>query len=113
MAETAYIMQTGMGVDLHGANDTKAACRAVNSAIQNNNMLFLRHVDLQNPDQVLVNVVIASPHPEQLNVEAVTAEFPVGTISVSAQPGGMLVDSDVGDDPVLIAVAAVTVSVKN
>lgn len=113
MAITPYFMQTGMGADLHGANDTKAACRAVNDAIQNNNMLFLRHVGIQSLDQLLVDVTIASPNPDQVDSDAVTAEFPVGTVSVSTQPGGMLIDSDVSGDPVLIAVASVTVSIKS
>ena len=112
MAVTPYFQQTGMGADLHGANDTKAARRAVNDAIQNNNMLFLRHVGIKNLDQLLVDVTIASPHPEQIDTDAVATEFPVGTITVSTQCGGMLIDSDVSGDPVLIAVASVTVGIK-
>lgn len=113
MAKSAYFMQTGMGTDLHGANDTKAARRAVNNAIQNNNMLFLRHVDLKSSRQLLVDVTIASPHPNNVDTEAVAAEFPVGTITVSTRAGGMLIDSDANNDPVLVAIAAVTVSIEN
>jgi uncharacterized protein (TIGR02058 family) len=105
-------MQIGMGADLHGANDTKAALRAVNDAIQNNNMLFLRHVGIESLDQLIVDVIIASPHPEQVDKGAVAGEFPVGTVAVSTQTGGMLADSDVSSDPVLIAVASVTVGIK-
>ena len=112
MAVTPYFMQTGMGADLHGCNDTKAACKDVNDAIQNNNMLFLRHAGLQSLDQLLVDVAIATPHPDELDIDIVAAEFPVGTITIKPQLGGMLVDSDVSDDPVLIAVASVTVSTK-
>lgn len=105
-------MQTGMGADLHGADDTKAARRAVKNAIQNNNMLFLRHVDIQNLDQLVVDVTVASPHPEQIDMDAVAGEFPVGSVSVSTQTGGMLVDSDVSGDPVLLALASVTVGIR-
>ena len=35
MTEKRYIMQMGMGVDLHGQNPTEAASRAVHNAIAN------------------------------------------------------------------------------
>lgn len=111
MAKKQYIMQTGMGADLHGANDTTAARRAVKDAIQNNNMLFLKHIGLQSLDQLLVDVIIASPNPAQVDTEAVAAELPVGIVSVQTQAGGLLADAESGD-PVLVAIAAVTVSVE-
>ena len=112
MAKKQYIMQTGMGADLHGANDTTAARRAVNDAIAHNNMLFVKHIGLRSLDQLLVEVMIASPNPEKVDKEAVAAELPVGVVSVQTQAGGMLVDSDDSGDPVLAAIAAVTVSVE-
>ncbi len=112
MAKKQYIMQTGMGADLHGADDTTAARRAVEDAIQNNNMLFLKHIGLKSLDQLLVEVIIASPKPEGVDTEAVAKDLPVGTVSVQTQSGGMLVDSDGSGDRVLVAIAAVTVSVQ-
>ena len=107
--ETPYLLQTGMGVDLHGINDTTAACRAVDNAIHHNSLLFLGEIGLTNADQIHIDVTIASPHPDQVNADAVAATLPVGVISVKAEIGGMLTD---GDDPVLIALAAVRVSVE-
>lgn len=112
MAKKQYIMQTGMGADLHGSNDTTAACRAVKDAIQNNNMLFLKHIGLKSLDQLLVEVIIASPNPDAVDKQAVAEDLPVGVVSVRTQSGGMLVDSDDSGDPVLVAIAAVTVSVQ-
>tara|TARA_B100000315_G_scaffold251541_1_gene286536 strand:+ start:23519 stop:23899 length:381 start_codon:yes stop_codon:yes gene_type:complete len=112
MAKKQYIMQTGMGADLHGANDTTAARRAVKDAIQHNNMLFLKHVGLKSLDQLLVEVIVASPNPDAVDKEAVAEDLPVGVVSVQTQSGGMLVDADESGDPVLVAIAAVTVSVQ-
>lgn len=112
MAKKQYIMQTGMGADLHGSNDTTAARRAVKDAIQNNNMLFLKHIGLKSIDQLLVEVIIASPNPDAVDTQAVAEDLPVGAVSVRTQSGGMLVDADDSGDPVLVAIAAVTVSVQ-
>ena len=112
MTRRQYITQIGMGVDLHGGNDTKAAQRAVNNAIQNNNMLFLKHVGIKSSDQILVEVLIASPHPDTLEVELIAGELPAGRVSVQTQVGGLLQDIDGGNDPVLAAIATVTVSTE-
>ena len=108
--KTAYLLQTGMGVDLHGTDDTTAACRAVDHAIHHNSLLFLGEIGLTSADQVHIDVTIASPHPDQVDTDAVAATLPVGLVAVKAEAGGMLTDSD---DPVLIALAAVRVSVEH
>lgn len=110
MTKTAYLLQTGMGVDLHGTDDTAAACRAVDHAIHHNSLLFLGEIGLTSAEQIHVDVTIASPHPDQVDTDAVAATLPVGVVSVVAQLGGMLTDSD---DPALIALAAVRVSVEH
>ena len=112
MVKKAYLMQMGMGSDLHGSNDTKAAVRAVNDSIQNNNMLFLKHLNLQDWNQFLVEVVIATPNPEKVDTDAVKSALPVGRVTVTLQQGGMQVDSDDRSDPVLVAIASVTVSIN-
>ena len=111
MSTKPYIIQTGMGADLHGADDTKAACRAVQNAIQHNSMLFLKHAGLTNMNQLLVEVTIASPSPERVDIKRVKAELPIGTVVVKTQKGGLKVDPDGTGDSLLIANAAITVSV--
>lgn len=109
MARVPYLLQTGMGVDIHGADDTTAACRAVDHAIHHNSLLFLRELGLASTDQIHVDVTIACPHPERVDTEAVASKLPVGGVSVRAERGGMLTGTD---DPMLIALAAVRVSVE-
>ena len=113
MAVTPYIMQTGMGVDIHGADDTTAAQRAVEAAIRHNSLLFLGHIGLERADQIHVNVTLACPHPERVDLEAIKSLLPVGVISVRAEAGGMLAETGASGDPMLIAVAAVRVSVED
>lgn len=106
-----YLLQTGMGVDLHGSDDTTAAIRAIRNAIANNNLLFVKHLEINTPEELLIDVTIACPHPERLDRETVLNEFPVGTVSIQTQVGGMDVDSDASGDPVCIAIAAVQVAI--
>ncbi len=113
MAATPYIVQTGMGVDLHGADDTTAAQRAVEEAIRHNSLVFLGQIGLKSPKQIHVDVTIACPHPERVDADAVSAVLPVGVVSVKTQKGGMLAESGTSGDPILIAVAAVLVGVES
>jgi uncharacterized protein (TIGR02058 family) len=111
MPKTLYLLQTGMGVDLHGGDDTTAARRAVTHAIQRNSLLFLREIGLQSAEQIHVDVTIACPHPERVDTDAVASALPVGIVSVDVQPGGMLAETGTEGDDALIALAAVRVSV--
>jgi uncharacterized protein (TIGR02058 family) len=111
MQKTPYILQTGMGVDLHGSDDTTAACRAVHHAIRRNSLLFLRETGLRSAGQIYVDVTIACPHPERVDADAVSSTLPVGIVSVKAEQGGMLAETGTDGDPALIAIAAVRVSV--
>jgi uncharacterized protein (TIGR02058 family) len=101
-----------MGVDLHGADDDVAARRAVEDAIRRNSLLFVRHLGLARRDQLQVAVTIGTPHPERIDAAALAALFPLGVVEVRAERGGLLVESGTPGDPVLVAVAAVRVSVE-
>jgi uncharacterized protein (TIGR02058 family) len=84
----------------------------VKNAIQNNNMLFLKHAGIEVENQIIVDVMIASPHPDKLDIEMIAGELPVGSVSVQTQSGGLLQDADGSGDPVLAAIATVTVSTE-
>jgi uncharacterized protein (TIGR02058 family) len=110
MAERAVLIQTGMGVDLHGADDSVAARRAVEDAIRRNSLLFLRQIE--RPEQVLVDVTLGTPHPERVDEAAVRAVFPLGEVRIEKRAGGLIVETGVRGDPVLVAIAAVRVSIR-
>ena len=119
MARRRYIVELGTGVDLHGMNVTKAACRAVRDAIGRSCLCglveILGNADLQN---VHVEILIACPFPDQLDAEAVKGEVPIGIKSVRAEYGGMqaaglCVKQFAADcDTIVVANAAVTVFVE-
>ena len=83
MSAKPFVLEFGMGVDVHGGDCTTAACRAV-------------------------DVTVGVPDPASVDVERVRRELPHGEVTVRAQNGGLRVP---GFDT-LIACVAITVSVE-
>jgi uncharacterized protein (TIGR02058 family) len=104
---TPYVLEFGMGVDLHGRDSTKAACRAVFDALRHSSLPLLREIRERN-GEMLVDVTVAVPDPGTVDLEAVKKELPHGTVTVKAVDGGLRVP---GSDT-LIACAAITVSAQ-
>ena len=120
MSEKRYIVQIGMGVDLHGQDPTQAARRAVRNAISNNCLCGLSEiVHIENPNKEMrVHVHIACPRPDEVDKEAVLEELPFGIKTIEVKEGGMMTPGlyvpQLGDDSAdtLVANASVTVSVN-
>lgn len=120
MARKRFIIEMGMGIDQHGQDPTVAAARAVRNAIANNALPGVWEVaGLSHPNEMIVEVQVAVPYPEQVRQEEVLAVLPFGRKSLSVEVGGMVVQGkaipelDDKNDEMLIAVAAVTVLVEN
>ncbi|WP_287128367.1 Lin0512 family protein [Candidatus Cyanaurora vandensis] len=113
------IIEMGMGVDQHGQEPTVACARAVRNAIAHNALPGVWEVaGLTDPDQMVVEVRVAVPYPEQVRVEEVLAVLPFGQKSLQVEAGGMIVHGRAipglqdRNDEMLVAVAAVTVWVE-
>ncbi len=114
-----FVIEMGMGVDQHGQNPTVAAARAVRNAIANNALPGIWEVaGLGHPNEMIVEVQIGVPYPEQVQVEEVLAVLPFGQKKLTVAEGGMVVQGraipELADknDEMLMAVAAVTVWVE-
>ncbi|MGH7356663.1 MAG: Lin0512 family protein [Candidatus Rokuibacteriota bacterium] len=101
------VLEFGMGVDVHGLDGTKAACRAVSDAIRHSSLPMFQEVR-ERGGKMLVDVTVGVPEPASVDVERVRRELPHGEVSVKAVSGGLRVP---GSDT-LIACAAITVSVE-
>ena len=109
-------MQTGMGVDVHGEDATKACQRAIDQAIRHNSLTGLGQLILEpktkTPDwsRLRILVTIGCPFPQSVNHELVRNVLPYGTVELEVKEGGLLPETGNGDtDHMLIAVAAVLV----
>jgi uncharacterized protein (TIGR02058 family) len=118
VARKRLIIEMGMGIDQHGQEPTVAASRAVRNAIAHNALPGVWEVaGLSHPSQMIVEVQVSVPYPEQVNAESVLAVLPFGQKKLTVVAGGMIVQGraipELNDknDEMLIAVAAVTVYV--
>jgi len=102
-----YVLEFGMGVDVHGQDCTKAACRAVSDAIRHSSLPFFQDVR-EHGGTMLVDVTVGVPDPASVKVDVVRRELPHGEVTVRPVSGGLRVP---GSDT-LIACAAITVSVQ-
>ncbi|BAY43288.1 hypothetical protein SAMD00079811_08670 [Scytonema sp. HK-05] len=120
MARKRLIIEMGMGVDQHGQEPTVAAARAVRNAIAHNALPGISEVaGLTDPDDMIVEVKVAVPYPEQVRQDEVLAVLPFGRKTLTVESGGMVVQGKAiealndKNDEMLIAVAAVTVLIEN
>ncbi len=119
MTRKRLIIEMGMGVDQHGQEPTVAAARAVRNAIAHNALPGVWEVaGLNHPNEMIVEVQVAVPYPEQVRAEEVLAVLPFGQKSITVEDGGMVVQGraiaelEDKNDEMLIAVAAVTVFIS-
>lgn len=112
MARVRCITEMGMGVDVHGRDATKAARRAVSDAIRHSSLGFFRMLGKTAHD-MFVDVTIAVPDPSAVDTKAVAAELPYGTVTVKAVHGGLEIPAEGGGDAIIIANAAVIVSLDD
>ena len=112
MARVRCITEIGMGVDIRGRDFTKAAQRAVSDAIRHSSISFFPLVG-QSRDDMFVEVTVAVPNPESVDIAAVAKELPYGIVTVTAVKGGLEVAAASGGDAIVIANAAVIVSIDD
>jgi uncharacterized protein (TIGR02058 family) len=107
MALKRVILEMGAGNDLHGGDYTKAAKRAVQDALHHSSLTMIRTLGI-DPKAVQVDVTIGVQRPDRVDVDAVKATLPVGTVRVTAVKGGLDVANG-DDDFAVIASAAIEV----
>ena len=108
MALTRYLTEMGMGVDVHGGDYTKAACRAVSDALRHSSLNFFKALGKSHED-MRITVKVAVSEPEKLDVERIASEIPYGSVTVDPCKGGLDIDSETGVDPIVVANAGIIV----
>ncbi len=105
MSQIRYVLEFGMGVDLHGQDWTKAARRAVFDALRHSSLPLLQEIRIRG-GEMLVDVTVGVGEPNSVDLAAVKSELPHGTVTVHATRGGLSVPGA----ETIIACAAITVS---
>lgn len=113
-----FVVELGYGADLHGADPTKAAKRAVKDAISRSCLCGLFDiVGISDPGEMHVAVKIGCPKSREVVAEEILAEIPFGSKEFEAVEGGLFtrgleVPALGSGDNILVAVASLTVSVN-
>lgn len=117
--EVDYAVQIGSGVDLHGQDMTKAACRAVEDAISNTCLSgVLTLSDTGELEEMIVDILIAVPKPDEVDSAKVLEVIPFGKKKIEVKKGGMLTGGckleclNDTDKSIAVANASVTVSIN-
>ncbi len=88
MAMKRMVMEIGMGTDIQGSDQTKAAIRALKDALWHNSLTITQALDL-DVNSMQVSVTIGVPKPDQVNSNEVLAVLPHGTGSIEVIQGGL------------------------
>jgi uncharacterized protein (TIGR02058 family) len=119
MAKKRFIVEIGTGIDIHGEDVTEAACRAVKDAVSRSCLCGLVEiVEVKDMGQVEVDVLVAAPRPEEVDLNRVKEAVPIGGKSVRAVSGGMMAQGlcvpQFGPecDQIMVANAALTVYIN-
>jgi uncharacterized protein (TIGR02058 family) len=102
------ILEMGSGNDLHGADYTKAAVRAVQDALHHSSLSMIRSLGLASKS-MQVEVTIGVQKPGEVNAETVKASLPHGQVTVKVVKGGLDVPAEGAHDLAVIASAAIAV----
>ena len=116
MNKKRFVIEMGTGVEQHGQDITRAATKAVKDAIGRVSLVGLREMtSLEDLDEMLVEVIIACPRPDEIDTNQVLQALPFGQKEIKTVEGGMIVhgqqlpELEDKSDEIIIANAAVTV----
>ena len=101
-----FIIEMGMGNDLHGQDYTKAAARAIEDAIRHSSLPLFPALGIAH-DKMDVRVTVAVQTPDAVDTEALKAGLPRGRVTVSATHGGLDITNPDSGEVTVIATAAV------
>ena len=86
MAYKRMVMEVGMGTDLHGADYTKAAVRALKDALWHNSLTIAPAFGIDK-EEMKIEVSIGVAKPEEVDADAVKAVLPYGKATVEVVEG--------------------------
>jgi len=100
-----FIIEMGMGNDLHGQDYTKAAARAIEDAIRHSSIPIFETLGISH-DAMQVRVRVGVQAPDEVDCTALEASLPRGRVCVSAVHGGLdIVNPDTGNVTIIASAA--------
>ncbi|MEL6646441.1 MAG: Lin0512 family protein [Pseudomonadota bacterium] len=106
MTDQRFILEIGMGNDLHGMDYQKAATRAIESALRRSTLPIFEATGIHHT-QMRVAVTVGVQDPEALDCAALAKGLPRGQATVTAVKGGQNVTNSETGETLVIATVAV------
>lgn len=114
-----FVVEIGVGADLHGQDVTKAAQRAVQDAMSHCCLCGIAEIlQVEDADKIHVKIKVGCPYPEKLKKEELVKLLPFGKATVEEVVAGglattgMHVDSLGEGDQIIVAVVSLTVWIE-
>ncbi|MFW2544546.1 Lin0512 family protein [Primorskyibacter sp. 2E107] len=101
-----FIIEMGMGNDLHGMDYQKAAGRAIEDALRHSSIPLFGALDMAH-DAMEVRVTVGVQQPDALDCAALARRLPRGRATVTAVHGGLNITNPDSGEVTVIAQAAV------
>lgn len=101
-----FIIEMGMGNDLHGQDYTKAAGRAIEDALRHSSIPLFGALGLSH-EAMRVQVTVGVQDPEAVDCATLAATLPRGRAEVRAVLGGLNVTNPDTGEVTVVAQAAV------
>ncbi|MEO9824010.1 MAG: Lin0512 family protein [Paracoccaceae bacterium] len=100
-----FIIEMGMGNDLHGRDYTKAAARAIEDAIRHSSIPLFGALEIDH-SEMQVEVTVGVQMPDQVDTNALIKGLPRGNVTVNAVQGGLdITNPDTGELTVIASAA--------
>ncbi|MFD1157077.1 Lin0512 family protein [Roseovarius aestuarii] len=106
MSDQRFIIEMGIGNDLHGMDYQKAARRAIEDAFRHSTLPIFQTTRLEHTE-MRVQVTIGVQEPNQLDTGALADMLPRGRAAVLAVKGGQNVTNPETGETLVIATAAI------
>lgn len=106
MSQLRFVIEIGMGNDLHGMDYQKAAGRAIESAMRRSTIPMFETTGLNHTNMKVV-VTIGVQAPEFLNTEELARLLPRGDARVRAVKGGQNIENPETGETIVVATAAI------
>lgn len=112
MSDQRFILEMGMGNDLHGMDYQKAAARAIESALRRSTLPIFEAIRIPHT-QMRVAVTVGVQEPKALDCATLAKALPRGKATVTAVKGGQNVTNPDTGETLVIATAAVEAFLPN
>ncbi|MBM7069056.1 Lin0512 family protein [Actibacterium sp. 188UL27-1] len=106
MTDQRFIIEMGMGNDLYGQDQTKAATRAIEDAMRHSSIPLFESLGISH-DEMRLQVTIGIPDPDSVDIPTLTATLPRGKATVRAVKGGLYITNPNTGNVTVVASAAI------